>query len=339
MKLVIFFTSVILTLFSCHNKKTESTSKEKTVDWKSLSEFKETEFIPTLENKISKDKNAMYSVSLLFAWNEIKRELNSNFQISDECKDLVLVNSSKSYINTLNSKEYKTKVEINHDTINAYAEFSKSLPFEIELIDFNGALTFDNTKVKSFGLYGDSYELKKLIEIAFYKNDDNFIIKLLPKDKLHQIILFKSENRFSSMAEIFDEISRLTKIGDLERKNEKLQWKYNIDYGDIVIIPKFDFKIESNFKSLTSSEFKANNRFYAIRKAIQRTAFRLDETGSKIESESEIETFVVEEVEDEKPHPKKMIFNKPFFLVLKKTKSQNPYFGLWTTNSELMIKE
>jgi hypothetical protein len=61
--------------------------------------------------------------------------------------------------------------------------------------------------------------------------------------------------------------------------------------------------------------------------------------GADIESEAEVE--VTEEVEEEheKPKPKKMIFDKPFLILLKRTDAKNPYFGLWTTNTELMTKE
>jgi hypothetical protein len=41
----------------------------------------------------------------------------------------------------------------------------------------------------------------------------------------------------------------------------------------------------------------------------------------------------------EKPKPKKMIFDKPFLILLKRTDAKNPYFGLWATNTELMTKE
>ena len=43
--------------------------------------------------------------------------------------------------------------------------------------------------------------------------------------------------------------------------------------------------------------------------------------------------------EYEKPKPKKLVFDKPFLILLKRTNAKNPYFGLWTTNTELMTKE
>ncbi len=41
----------------------------------------------------------------------------------------------------------------------------------------------------------------------------------------------------------------------------------------------------------------------------------------------------------ELPKPKKMVFDKPFLILLKRTDAKNPYFGLWTMNTELMIRE
>jgi len=36
---------------------------------------------------------------------------------------------------------------------------------------------------------------------------------------------------------------------------------------------------------------------------------------------------------------KEMIYDKPFLILLKRTNARNSYFGLWVTNSELIIKE
>ena len=61
------------------------------------------------------------------------------------------------------------------------AEFNKSLPFQIKLQSFKNKLTFDGEKVSSFGVKGyDSHEQLKIVKIIYFKNDNNFIIKLLP---------------------------------------------------------------------------------------------------------------------------------------------------------------
>lgn len=136
------------------------------------------------------------------------------------------------------------------------------------------------------------------------------------------------------------EIEKLTEIGKTEKKNEKISWRYYYSSEDEVIIPKLNFNIETNYSTLEGNRFSSNKQNFQIETAWQRTAFILDESGAEIESEAEI-VVAVEEMEEEyeKPKPKKMIFDKPFLILLKRTDSKNPYFGLWTTNTELLTKE
>ena len=328
---------VILTLLmSCQNQKQE----RKFPEVKNLSEYEETEFLPTLEHSINTQKNSVYCATLLFAWDEIRKQINLPLIISEEDKDLLLLNNSTSFINVLKSDEYFASGTIDGNLITARAEFNKSLPFEEELDSYNNKLIFKGQAVVSFGVRG--YNGYGQVRIGYYKNDNNFIIKLLPKDKNHEIVLFKSDNVFHSMAEMNEEIRKLLEIGQNERKNEKHEWKYYIADEDEVIIPKFSFNIKTNFSTLEGNEFRTAEQDYLIGTAWQRTAFLLDESGAEIESEAEFEVYVEEELEEEekeKPQPKKMIFDNDFLILLKRTDAQHPYFGLWTTNTELMIKE
>ena len=330
----IILTLILTTLFSCKNDR-------EFTELKKLSELKKTQFIPTLKNKISNDKNSVYCATLLFAWDEIREQINSPLTISDENFDLKLLNQPTSFENVLKNSEYSASGEIDGNEITARAEFNKSLPFELKLQSFKNKLTFDGIKVSSFGVNGyDSNEQLKIVKIIYYKNDNNFIIKLLPKEKEHEIILFKTDQSFNSISEMAKEIEKLTEIGKTENKNEKINWKYFYNEEDLVVIPKFNFNIETNYSTLEGNRFKADKQNFQIERAWQRTAFILDESGAEIESEAEIEVAVEEmEEEYEKPKPKKMIFDKPFLILLKRTDAKNPYFGLWTTNTELMIKE
>ena len=322
---------VLTSLFSCKSDK-------KFTEVKKLSDYKNTQFIPTLENEISNDKNSIYCATLLFAWDEIRKEINSPLTISSEYTELNLLNSSTSFSDVLKNNEYESSIEIDENLIIAKAEFSKSLPFDFKLQSYTNKLVFDNQKVTSFGVNGyDDYEKLKTVKIIYYKNDNNFIIKLLPKEREHEIILFKTSESFNSIAEMTTEIKKLTEIGISEIKNDKINWKYYINEEDEIIIPKFNFNIETNYTSLEGNNFNAEKQNYIIEKAWQRTAFILNESGAEIVSEAEIEVAAVEEIE--KPKPKKMIFDKPFLILLKRTDAKNPYFGLWTTNTELMIKE
>ena len=345
---------IVTTSFSCKNdrkcseiKKTSELQKteiplhckdnQKSSKIKKLSEFKETEFIPTLEHEINSKKNSVYCVALLYAWDEIRKTISDSLEVSEQDSYLTLLNNSKSFVDVLKSNEYSASGKINGELITARAEFSKSLPFEITLQKFKNRLTFCKDKVASFGVnvYDCAPELLKIIKISYYKNDNNFIITLFPKDKEHEIILFKSEKIFNSMNEMNLEIQKLTKIGNAERRDEKQKWKYYFTNEDEVVIPKFNFDIETNYPQLEGNIFETSKQNFQIIEVWQRTAFILDENGAKIESEGTIRATL----SIEKPKPKKMVFDKPFLLLLKRTDAKNPYFGMWITNSELMIKE
>lgn len=303
-----------------------------------LSEYPKTEFITTLESKINTSKNNVYCVTMLYAWNEVKNIVNEPFKIDSNFKHLTLLNNSSSFKDVLNPDEYIISSEIDGFNIKAKAEFKKSLTFQTELNSYKDGLKFNNEKVASFGITGIyNYEQLKIVSILYYKNDNNFIIKLHPKDSNHEIILFKSEKKFDKMNDINSEIIKLIVQGKEDKQNENIKWKYDILEEDEIIIPKFNFNIETIYKDLTGNTFDTKEKSYTIERAWQRTAFILDEKGAEIESEAEIE-YYTEEEDPNKPKPKKMIFDKPFFIMLKKTKSQNPYFGLWVANTELMSK-
>lgn len=329
----IILTIILTTLFSCNNDK-------KFPEVKKLSEYKNTQFNPTLEHKISNEKNSVYCATFIFAWKELTKSFTA-MEFTDYNTDVMLLNKSNSFENVLKKDEYKISQEVDEGFVKIKAEFNKSLPFELKLQSFKNKLTFKGQKVSSFGVTGyDSYEQLKIVKIIYYKDDNNFIIKLLPKDKEHEIILFMTDQTFNSIAEMTSQIEKLTEIGKTEKKNEKINWKYYYSEEDIVVIPKFNFNIETNYTNLEGNRFSSNKEDFQIETAWQRTAFILDESGAEIESEAEIEV-EVEAVEEEyeKPKPKKMVFDKPFLILLKRKDAKNPYFGLWTTNTELMIKE
>ena len=308
---------------------------------KNIYELKCTYFIPTLEHKIYSNDNTIYCATLLFAWDEVRKEIGSPITISENYKDLILLNQSNSFVDVLKRNEYSISKEIVGDKINVRAIFNKSLPFETKLQSLENKLTFDGNKVQSFGfnIYANREQLA-LLNIVYYKNDDNFIIKLQPKEESHEVILFKSESQFSTMSEMVAEINRLTEVGKTEMMNTDMYWKYRYDkMEDRVVIPKIKFDIETNYTSLEESHLEAKGRIFDIKRAWQKKAFALDESGAEIKSAAKLSGSASIEEEKEKEKPKKMIFDKPFLILLKRKDAPNPYFGLWVANAELMIKE
>jgi len=333
MKKTLILTIILTTIWSCQ-------SDRKFPELKNLSDYKETEFLPTLENTISKDKNSVYCATLLFAWEEIRKSIKTPLEIDKMYPNLILFNSSKSHVNTLESSEYETSAKIENEKISLSAEFEKSLPFVKELTSFTDKLLFNQTKVASFGIICNEDETYENIEILYYKNDDEFVLKLSLRNTENEIILYKSKMKFQLMSEIISEINKNIIVGKNEVNNDAYNWKYNLCDKDEVIVPKLSFNIETNFSNLENNSFNSGGQLFNIETVKQRTAFLLDEKGAEIKSKSFFEAVAVDEpMTYEAPRPKKLIFDKPFFLMIRKTDNINPYLALLIKNTELMMKK
>ena len=323
---------IALLVLSCNKKNKDEIFGEA----KNLSLYKNTNFSPTLEHKIHQDTNAVYCVTLLYAWNEIVDEIGKPWGINKKDTDLLLLSKSNSFLNALDQSDYFSNVEVDGTTINASVFFKKSLPFEFKLNSYDKKLKFNDIPVKSFGVNGWDDEISDLVTMLYYKNDENFIIKLSPEDKNHEIILFKTEAKYNSLIEMNQSLMSLTDIS----MDEKQNWRFNFLNDDILVIPKLNFNIETNFKKIEGKLLNGFDNQYKIETAYQRIGFVLDENGAEIESEVEVVVEAIEEIIDrEIPKPKKLIFDKPFYVLLRKKETTNPYFVLWNVNAELLVED
>jgi hypothetical protein len=301
-----------------------------------LSAYQKTDFTPTLEQRLPKEKNFIYCSSLLYAWDEIRTAIKTPLVVDSAFSDLYLVNRAKSFAGTLRQYEYSSKAEVDGDIITARAEFKKSLPFEFPLKSFDRELVFFGEKVASFGLHGTDYNMLRTVRIRHYDNDNNFIITLLPKDSEHEIILAMTSASFTSLSDAVNDVTSKMKTGEAE-KNEyrSTNFKFEFNDEDELVIPKLQFNIETHYATLEGKTFRSATAKYTIGEASQRTAFVLNEKGARVETEAEVAVFA----DSTGAVPKKMRFDKPFFVMLKRVESQYPYFAAWIANSELMIKE
>lgn len=311
---------------------------------KKLSEYKHTDFVTTPQSPLPAGKNAVYSVPMLYTWQQIKQIGNGQVVIDKSYNELALLNDSKSWEKALKEGEYTATATVEDgNKITAYAEFSKSLPFKIKLKDHREELKFKGQPVATFGANAAEcyeFDLYNAIGVWYYNNDNDFAITLVPEDRNHLVIVYMPDEKPDNLQELFDRLDEKMKSTREERSMGLNSWKYDFGMeGDELLIPKFSFNIETNYSTLEDSEFTMGKKPFIIEKAYQRTAFLLDEEGAKAESEALEETTVEESPVDaieEKPHPKKLHFNKPFLVILKRTDSPNPYFAMWVDNTELM---
>jgi hypothetical protein len=333
--------TVFLALTSCEfgNKKSEPVWSD-LPDVTSLDSLKQTDFVSTLENPISENKNVIYAPAFLFAWDKIKEELKSPIIVgSTNSLDFNLLNKSISHQSSLENNEYTATAEIVDGAIIAKAFFNKTNPFETKLQVLDDPINFDKTKVSAFGMYYYNENVIKFTQVLYYKDDNNFILKLEPKDKQHEIILVKGLDKYQTLKDAINLTNGLLVQGKKEQTDNKLIWKYQIAPEDIFAIPAIKFNIATNYKNVEGQNFLTSDRKkHTVEIAYQRTGFILNENGAVVESEAMVAVDSVG-LEPIITHPKKMIFDKPFLIIIKRVDKKNPYFVMKVANTELLTRK
>ncbi len=339
----ILFWTVFLALTSCNfsNKKSEPVWSD-LPEVTSSDDLKQTGFVITLENPILENKNIIYAPAFLYAWDKIKEELKSPIIVgSTNSIDFNLLNKSISHQSSLTDNEYSTTAEIVDGAIIAKAFFDKTLPFETKLQVLNEPINFGTTKVSAFGMYYYNEDAIKFTQILYYKDDNNFILKLVPKDKQHEIILVKGLGKYQTLKDAIKRTNDLVAKGKQEQTDKKLLWKYQIVYEDIFAIPTIKFNIATHFKNIEGQSFStSDNKKYSVEEAYQRTGFIFNENGAVVESEVMVALDSLNaEPEPIITHPKKMIFDRSFLIIIKRADKTNPYFVMKVANAELLSKK
>jgi hypothetical protein len=338
MKSIAFFLFLNpLILISCKNSTVHKWTELPEVI--NISKLRQTQFTATLESPIDRDKNVVYAPALLFAWDEVRQKLDAPIKLTGiNSREFKLFNQSTSYKNSLTKDEYSAKAEIIGNEIIAKAFFNKTLPFPSKLQKIDDGLVFDKTKVTAFGMQSYDEEAAKFTQILYYKDDDHFVLKLVPKDDQHEILLIKGIGNVATLSEALKKTNETIGLGMKERLNSKISWKYTLNDIDIFSIPAIKFNIENNYHNIEGQVFATNNTNYSIATAYQRTGFILNENGAVVESYAVTSTDTTA-AEPIKIEPKRMIFNKPFFIIIKKRESENPYFVMYVHDNELLTKQ
>lgn len=300
---------------------------------RSLTEFKQTEFVPTLEHEIHLDKNAVYCPTLLFAWDELRNTLGGSINVDSLNSDLYLLNRSGDYKNTMLKSDYRVNTKISGNSIRVEAWFKSSLPLFEPMTSYDNGLEFSGKKVASFG---DKGEGKGVTGVRYYKDDNNAIVSLLLKNPWHEILFFKTESNFRTMSEAIKAFEENIKAGTAEMRTGNNSWKFDLGGDDKLIIPKIKFDIKTDYPTMEGKAVYSKGARFDVIELSQQTAFALDEKGVEIESKGVGEVVFSEPVMDEERKPKKIVFDKPFFIFVKRKESASPYLVLWIANSELM---
>ena len=219
-KTFLFFT-VFLALTSCNfgNKESEPIWSD-LPEVTSLDNLRQTDFVVTLENPISENNNIIYAPAFLYAWDKIKAELKYPI-LADKTNsiDFELLNQSTLHQSSLNESEYSATAEVVDGAVIARAFFNKTLPFKTKLQVLDDPILFGKTKVSAFGMYSYDEEVIKFVKVLYYKDDNNFILKLIPKDQHDEIILVKGIDKYQTLKDAIKFTNSLIDEGEKEQKN------------------------------------------------------------------------------------------------------------------------
>jgi len=318
--------------------------------------LRNTMITPYLIRRILEDKNMLYCSTFQVAWNKmtdevtkgtvsldgspiteqmLNRRLTGAQDISEDCY-LAAAGVARDNIVERVERDMRDKfneapgTEMNlknpHDIL-IYSFFYKDIAFaeELERLDkpimFNGANPVKAFGIKEFALDESHIRAAEQVEILYYRNDNEFIVRLLSTQQNDEIILAKFaplKTLSSSVAFVFSQIatSRPTTL----KEKETLQ------------IPMIDFDIVDWFIEIEGRCLQIRGmEDYCIAKAIQSLKFKLVQKASPYE--------LLPSVAEDKSlvKPRKFIFDKPFLICLRQQGVSYPYFVLWVQNTEMLL--
>lgn len=187
---------------------------------------------------------------------------------------------------------------------------------------------FDKDEMRFLGIYVESFraksnEQKENVEIVEYKDDDNFIVSLKLKDNSDEIFLVKGYSQNDPNL-VIKKIIKGNKTKEIMAKNDTFAAPMiNLDFTRA-------YKGFIN-KSLTNKKFIE----YFITDMYEKIKFDMDEKGARVENMAgmmmNMSAFPGEVVKY-----KNLILDKPYWIIMKRRDSNNPYFVLMVNNTNIM---
>jgi hypothetical protein len=320
---------------------------------KVLSETQNTRMVPVL-NVPLEESNMIWSVTFQLAWNELvenvigegillesERAYSSELNLMKQKKEsfdpddyIAMVGMGRDgIVDKVNAElekkfgeggKWKVESKVDPESYLAYAFLKKSIAFAENFEKVTKGLDFKGVKVQSFGIMeeGDAVRRGKLegqAEILYYKDDEEFIVRLKDKDDKEELYLAKlpEEDTLEGM---------LKKARSLEGTLAAMT-RY-----DRLNVPVVAIDMRKDYETLIG-QYLLNKGFesYFIGSALQRMEFVLNESGAALKSKAEI-------VLDKSvpPPSKNLIFDDSFLLYMVEKGKSDPYLVIYVDNAELL---
>lgn len=230
----------------------------------------------------------------------------------------------------------------------AYAYFLKQVeylnPFKEDKVlfianndpDFVPDQKYKNATMEPFvysqvkGFIVEDKKQRENVKILKYWNDDRFIISLQLKDDSDELYIAKG----------FYDKTPDNLVKQLNQyANESMKTAEVMTSQDVFQMPLLAFDYHREFPEMIGQAL-ANKDFekYLISQMFENIKFKMDFKGARVENEAAViaTTTAFYEPPSER---KQLILDKPFWVIMKRKGSLNPYFILKVENTEFMQKD
>jgi hypothetical protein len=212
------------------------------------------------------------------------------------------------------------------DDFVAYAHLYKNLAFAHPFKD--QPLLFADHPVEGFGFGTEENDgtITGQAEVYDFQTPDDFIVRLKTKSPQDELILAKVTPGATLQATIQGVLDRIAHHAPEVAGG-----------ADVLAVPKLNFDLRRDFPELEglildpSPAAKIKSKL-VVAKAEQLVRFQLNEKGAVLKSEAVIVMRALA-IRDRY----RMIFDKPFLILLKEKDSPRPYFALWVGNATLLV--
>ena len=339
----------------------------------SSSKLQQSVIVPTLDTKMPKGKNVIWCASFQLAWDRLGKDVlhgppaiekaedvaerlnHSKFSETDvpsDCYYAAAGWSSKGIVKEIRREMQQrfhrtpTIAEIDDPTnaIVTYGYLEVSIPFPIHYFENPIPMAFkdsenEQTNVRSFGVNfsresiddGPNQPLCRQVRVLHCALEANkiktaeFVIDPCRESSPNQVLL----------AYLPAEATLQATWSSLEKRMANYPRQANADESfdvDELLVPSLAWDITHHFAELEGTDKRLKNNgfvgFY-VSHAIQGIRFRLDRGGVELQSEAS---------EGYKAVPREFVFNRPFFIFVRKRGGGAPFFAMYVANAELLCK-
>jgi hypothetical protein len=319
--------------------------------------FRNSLITPYLIRRILPDKNMLFAANFQVAWNKfadeisrqpialkgnpimmqmLNRRLTGAQDLSEDCylamagiqEDEISDRATQALSDKFDeTPEIDLKLKNPRDIL-LYTFLVKDINFAEEFERLEKPIMFNqSTPVRAFGIKEfvlDESHIRaaEQVEIIYYNNDNDFIIRLRSRAENDEIFLAKIPplKTLSATASYVLTQANINRPQELKEK-------------DTLQIPVIEIDIVDWFMDLEGRCLESRGmEDFCIAKAIQSIKFRLVQNAPPYE--------LLPSVGEEKKitKPRKFIFDMPFLLLIRQRGAGYPYFVLWVQNTELLTE-